>query len=170
MSAFGNITTQREVLFSSQDFNLISGTTPTTTAATISFLSGSGNTFATFTGGTADKAGVSISFKIPSNYISDGEFWIRYTSDSSALNARIQAILTQTAIGDNLSTETETGIGVTAPMTTSYLLQEFKLPITTELVIENNISLRVYRLGNDALDTSNLNFYISQIIFKYVGL
>jgi hypothetical protein len=159
---------KRIIYFDAASFNLVAGATPTTTAATRGTLTATGFSLVTFGGATNSDAGCSVNFRIPPDYFQNGKFKIVWTSETGAGNIKWQFIVTKKATGQNLATTTETGLSLTVASTTAYNVQESAfINSTTTYTAGDTVSIRVYRLGNDAADTLNASAYISGLLFQY---
>jgi hypothetical protein len=147
------------------------GTNPTTSvpAGFLTFPN-TGTRVIVFGGGNADDDGISYDIKIPSNYFSGGEIIIQYSNPVGATgNIRWQAQVHSKNIGDSLDTQTETGLGVTVPTVTGNARAEGTItPNSANFAAGKFITIRLYRLGNDAADTANnTNAYLVGLTFKY---
>lgn len=161
-----------ELFFSSEQANTSGTGTNPTTAVPAGFLTfpNTGTRVIVMPGGNADNAGLSYDFKMPDDYFSGGEILIQYSNAVGATgNIRWQAQVHSKNIGDSLDTQTETGLGVTVPVVTGNTRgQGTMTPNSTNFAAGKFITIRIYRLGNDAADTANnQNAYIVGVTFKY---
>lgn len=160
---------KKSIEFDGLLFNLTSGITPTTTAATTAVLTATGTRLVSFPGGNSDNAGCSVMFQIPSDYQSGGTFKVVYTSATGTPNNfKLNFILTKKAIGDDFANTTETGLSVIEASTTQYQKRETSVVTpATAFAVGDNITIRMYRLGNDVDDTFTSNVYIVNLLFEY---
>jgi len=166
-SLLGN---KKEIYFDAASFNPSSGTTPTSSAATRSVLTATGNSFLAYSGTGSTVFNASVNFRIPKDYLRNARFKVIYTSATNANNIRWQFIITNKAIGQDLATQTETGLGVTVPAVTQYNVAETPWIVpTTSFAMGDTVSIRVYRDPSNAADTANVDAYIQGLIFEYEG-
>lgn len=160
---------KRELYFDSSLSNLVTGTTPTTTAAGRAFLPDTGFTFTSLSGVTGNTTGFNINFQVPTDFQSNGKMRVIWTSQTGTpANIKLQFILTKKALGEDMGTTTELGLELTFASTTQYNVnQSADIPITSTFVKGDVVSLRIYRLASDAADTFNGVCYIQGIIFEY---
>jgi hypothetical protein len=169
MGGFGNIVYSRDIEMSAIEANLVTGTNPTTTAAARSFLSSSGTVFVTFGGGNNVVDGCSFSFKVPDTFIGDGILIVNYTTDTSVNYFKLQCIVTAKNVGEDFTPQTETGLFSTNQMGTAFTFNTLTITPTTTFIAGQEVSVRLYRIANDAADTSTLNIYIKSLTFNYQG-
>ena len=159
---------KKSIIFDAASFNLSTGSTPTTSAASRGTLTATGFTFVTLPGTGGTTYGASVNFRIPSDYQGKGRFKLVYTSQTNANNIKFYFILSSKAIGGDLATQTETGLSSTVVATTQYQAQETSwITPTTIFTIGDTVSIRVYRNPGDAADTANVDAYIQTLIFEY---
>ena len=161
-----------EIFFSSSEANASgTGTNPTTSApAGYLTLPNTGTRVIVMAGGNADNNSVSYDFKMPDDYFSGGEILIQYSNAVGATgNIRWQGQVHSKNIGDSLDTQTEIGLGVTVSTVTGNTRAQGTItPNAANFAAGKFITIRIYRLGNDAADTANnQNAYIVGVTFKY---
>lgn len=161
---------QREFFVPTTDINGLALTTPTTSAAASSFLSGSGARFLTFRGGNNQDDGAAFTFQVPSDYFSGGRFDLNGTTDTGvAVNIKIFMAITEVPNGDSFSTIDETGLFSTFAVTTAFNRIETSItPITTTFAPNELFIIKIWRDPDDAADTALLlSYYLNNIQFVY---
>ncbi len=159
-----------ELYFDNSVVALASGTTPTTTAAIRAGVSVTGVTYIRFRGNAGTNDGCALNFRIPKDYKGSGRFKMLYTSETGigVFNMKFQFIITKKATGSDLSTITEGSLSTIVPSVTAYVVAEtpFITSVTT-YTADDLVSIRVYRLADDASDLFGFSSYMIGFIFEY---
>lgn len=149
-------------------FNVNSGTTPTTTAGARTFFGDTGNSLITLSGATNRTNGCQTMFLVPDDYFSGGTIVLNYTTATGTGNSEITCVLTSTAVGQDFTVTSQTGLIALCPATTQFLKQSTSLtPNPANIVAGRGMTLRLYRIANNAADTFAGTYYLSSIDFKY---
>lgn len=145
---------------------LVTGTTPTTTAATRVLIGNTGVNQVSLSG-AADQ-GFSFQFIVPDDFASSGILKMCYTvAASSTGNFVIYSVQTQAS--DNYSTSdgsNSTGaVAMTSASNSPHL--ELNIPLTFDPIPGSLVTIRVYRPASDVLDTSAQAVFVTGFKFQY---
>lgn len=163
-------TAVRSVFISEMMINGTALTSPTTTAATRSFFSGTGVWFWQLRGGNNQDDGISFTFQVPYNYSSGGSFVISLTTDVTLGNVKLFMGLAKVNAADSYATLDETGLS-TVFLGLSLLgarLDAIINPNTTTFSGGDVIAVKIWRDPDDAQDTAlAASCYINSVQFVY---
>ncbi len=139
----------------------------------VAYLGTSGAKFLSFDGtGASDETGA-YNFAVPSDYISGGTFYIKFTTTATANDVQFEMNITSRNNGDDISTPTDTAIqNATTGAGTSWDMVETAAynPSSSTFSPNKNVMIKLNRDASDAPDTYTGVAYVWGVVFEYTGI
>jgi hypothetical protein len=137
------------------------------------YLGTSGSAFLSFGGVGTDDDQASFNFSVPSDYISGGTFYIKFTTQATVNDIQFEMNITSRDNGGDLSTPTDTAIqNSTTGSASSWDMVETSAynPSGSTFSKDKNVAIRINRDASDAPDTFGGTAYIWGLVFEYTGI
>jgi hypothetical protein len=142
-------------------------------SAGVAYLGDTGASFLSFGGTGVSDDEASFNFVVPTNYISGGTFYLKFTTTATGNDVQFEMNITSIDNGGDLSTATDTAIqNATTGAGTSWDMIETAAyaPVTATFSADKNVVIKINRDASDAPDTFNNTAYVWGLVFEYTGI